>query len=110
MKDPNQYVPGWNLERVRRVIQHYESQTDEEAVAEDEAASKEPRLIMTGLRAVLVPTPLLGRSVLGLTREEVPRLQCGFPASARISPPNPSAPPLQMVAPRRIPASSPTDH
>ena len=35
MKDPNKYPPGWDLERVRRIIQHYESQTDEEAVAED---------------------------------------------------------------------------
>ncbi|RJS73795.1 hypothetical protein CW696_00780 [ANME-2 cluster archaeon] len=30
--------PGWNEERVQRVLAHYESQTDEEAVAEDEAA------------------------------------------------------------------------
>jgi hypothetical protein len=32
------YPPGWDKERVRRVLEHYESQTDEEAVAEDEAA------------------------------------------------------------------------
>ena len=29
---------GWNEERVRRVLAHYEEQTEEEAVAEDEAA------------------------------------------------------------------------
>ncbi len=29
---------GWDEERVRRVLEHYESQSDEEAVAEDEAA------------------------------------------------------------------------
>lgn len=34
----NQYPPGWDEERVRRVLDHYEAQTDEEAVAEDEAA------------------------------------------------------------------------
>jgi hypothetical protein len=32
------FPPGWDEERVRRVLGHYESQTDEEAVAEDEAA------------------------------------------------------------------------
>ena len=32
------YPPGWDEERVRRVLEHYESQPDEEAVAEDEAA------------------------------------------------------------------------
>jgi hypothetical protein len=34
----NKYPPGWDEVRVRRVLEHYESQTDEEAVAEDEAA------------------------------------------------------------------------
>lgn len=34
----NQYPPGWDEERVGRVLDHYEAQTDEEAVAEDEAA------------------------------------------------------------------------
>jgi len=34
----NKFPPGWNEERVQRVLAHYESQTDEEAVAEDEAA------------------------------------------------------------------------
>jgi hypothetical protein len=34
----SEYPPGWDKERVNRVLQHYESQTDEEAVAEDEAA------------------------------------------------------------------------
>jgi hypothetical protein len=29
---------GWDDERVRRVLEHYDSQTDDEAVAEDEAA------------------------------------------------------------------------
>jgi hypothetical protein len=33
----NKFPPGWNEERVRRVLEHYETQTEEEAVAEDEA-------------------------------------------------------------------------
>jgi hypothetical protein len=37
MKQPT-YPEGWDAERVRRVLEHYEAQSDEEAVAEDEAA------------------------------------------------------------------------
>ena len=32
------YPAGWDAERVRRVLEHYETQSDEETVAEDEAA------------------------------------------------------------------------
>ena len=34
----SRFPPGWDEERVRRVLAHYEQQTPEEAVAEDEAA------------------------------------------------------------------------
>jgi hypothetical protein len=34
----NRFPPGWDEARVRRVIEHYESQTEKEAIAEDEAA------------------------------------------------------------------------
>ena len=34
----NRFPPGWDEDRVRRVLAHYEQQTPEEAVAEDEAA------------------------------------------------------------------------
>lgn len=37
MKD-NEFPPGWDEARVRRVIAHYEGQSEEQAVAEDEAA------------------------------------------------------------------------
>jgi len=37
MSEPK-YPVGWDEERVRRVLEHYETQSDEEAVAEDEAA------------------------------------------------------------------------
>jgi hypothetical protein len=37
MKQPT-YPDGWDAERVRRVLEHYEAQSDDEAVAEDEAA------------------------------------------------------------------------
>ena len=32
------HPPGWDEERVRDVLEYYERQTDDEAVAEDEAA------------------------------------------------------------------------
>lgn len=38
MKNVNNFPPGWDDERVRRLIHHYESQTEAEAIAEDEAA------------------------------------------------------------------------
>jgi hypothetical protein len=37
MRQPK-YPAGWDAERVRRVLEYYETQSEEEAVAEDEAA------------------------------------------------------------------------
>jgi len=34
----NRFPAGWDETRVRRVLEHYEQQTEDEAVAEDEAA------------------------------------------------------------------------
>lgn len=34
---PQIFPPGWNEDRVRDVLNHYENQTEDEAVAEDEA-------------------------------------------------------------------------
>ena len=36
----NHFPPEWDEERVRRVLAHYETQTEEEAVAEDEKTFK----------------------------------------------------------------------
>lgn len=33
-----EFPQGWNEERVRKLLEHYETQSDEEAIAEDEAA------------------------------------------------------------------------
>jgi nucleotidyltransferase/DNA polymerase involved in DNA repair len=38
MNKPGKFPPGWDEERVRRVLKHYESQSEVEAVAADEAA------------------------------------------------------------------------
>ena len=36
----NRLPPGWDEERVRRVLAHYETQTEGEAISEDERAFK----------------------------------------------------------------------
>jgi hypothetical protein len=38
----NKYRKGWDAERVQRVLEHYDEQPDEEAVAEDEAGFEPP--------------------------------------------------------------------
>jgi hypothetical protein len=34
----NEFPQGWDETRVKRVLQHYETQTEDDAMAEDEAA------------------------------------------------------------------------
>ena len=34
----NKFPAGWNERKVRKILKHYESQTEEQAIAEDEAA------------------------------------------------------------------------
>jgi hypothetical protein len=38
MNKQSKFPPGWDEDRVQRVLEHYESQSEAEAVAEDEAA------------------------------------------------------------------------
>jgi len=38
MKRSNKFPRGWNAARVARVLAHYEEQTEDEAVAEDETS------------------------------------------------------------------------
>ncbi len=38
MMDENRFPKGWDEQRVKRVLDHYEQQSEDEAVAEDEAA------------------------------------------------------------------------
>jgi hypothetical protein len=51
----SRFPPGWDEERVRRVLEHYESQSDEEAVAEDEAAYESTTETMMAVPVELVP-------------------------------------------------------
>ncbi len=49
------FPPGWDEERVRRVLEHYESQTDEQAVAEDEAAYETTKHATVAIPFELLP-------------------------------------------------------
>ncbi len=49
------YPPGWDEDRVRKVLAHYEAQTEEEAVAEDEAAFDELAQTVMEVPSKLVP-------------------------------------------------------
>lgn len=50
------FPPGWDEERVRSVLEYYESQTEDEAVAEDEAAYEDnPHYTMMDVPHELVP-------------------------------------------------------
>ena len=56
MTRESHFPPGWDAERVRRVLEYYESQTEDEAVAEDEAAYESPTHTMMAIPKELVPT------------------------------------------------------
>jgi hypothetical protein len=49
------FPPGWDEDRVKRLIAHYDSLSDEEQVAEDEAAVSEQE----GQAVITVPVALL---------------------------------------------------
>jgi hypothetical protein len=51
----DRFPPGWNEERVRKVLAHYEEQTEDEAVAEDEAALEESTQTVMEVPHELVP-------------------------------------------------------
>ncbi len=52
----SEFPPGWDADRVKRILGHYESQSEEEAVAEDEASFEAP-----GQTVMEVPTELVPR-------------------------------------------------
>ena len=53
MKKTNDFPPGWDDERVQDVISHYETQTEDEAIAERDAAFEQD-----GLTVMVIPTEL----------------------------------------------------
>ena len=55
MNGKNRFPPGWSEERVRRVLEYYENQTEDEAVAEDEAAFEDQNQTIMEIPNELVP-------------------------------------------------------
>ncbi len=51
----NRFPEGWDEQRVRRVLEHYENQTEDEAVAEDEAAYEDRTESLVQVPVELVP-------------------------------------------------------
>ena len=51
----SKYPAGWDESRVDRVLEHYETQSDEEAVAEDEASWEETSHTKMDVPVDLVP-------------------------------------------------------
>jgi hypothetical protein len=49
------YPSGWDEDRVRRVLEHYETQSDAEAVVEDEAAYEATTHTAMNVPVELVP-------------------------------------------------------
>ncbi len=55
MTKQSKYPKGWNASRVKRVLEHYETQSDEESVAEDEAAYEDKDQTFMEIPNKLVP-------------------------------------------------------
>ena len=51
----SKFPPGWDDERVRRLLEHYEKQTEAEAVAEDEGAWEDTDQTVVNLPPELLP-------------------------------------------------------
>jgi len=51
----SRFPPGWDEQRVRRVLEQYEGQTEDEAVAEDEAAFEDTTQTVMEVPVELVP-------------------------------------------------------
>jgi hypothetical protein len=51
----SKFPPGWEEQRVKRVLSHYQSQSENEAVVEDEAAPEDSSGTMMAVPTELVP-------------------------------------------------------
>ena len=56
MKFVNRLPYGWYDERVDRLLRHYESQTEDEAVAEDESVLEDSSQTLMAIPNALVPS------------------------------------------------------
>jgi hypothetical protein len=51
----NKYPPGWDEARVQRVLAHYEEQSENEAIAEDESAWEDTKQTFIEVPSDLIP-------------------------------------------------------
>ena len=51
----NKFPTGWDEKRVKRVLEHYETQSEDEAVAEDEAAYEDTNQTFMEIPNELIP-------------------------------------------------------
>ena len=66
MKNATNFPPGWDEDRVQRVLRHYDSLTEDEEVAEDGAAIEDftqtvmeiPNELVPAVRALLADSAL----------------------------------------------------
>ena len=70
MAKKNRFPAGWNEARVKAVLQHYEEQTEDEAVAEDEAAFR-----ARGQTVMVVPQRLVPAITRLISREKTVALR-----------------------------------
>jgi hypothetical protein len=55
MSDKKRFPPGWDEARVLGVLHHYESQSEDEGIAEDDAAFADPSHTVMEIPKDLVP-------------------------------------------------------
>ncbi len=55
MTRQSKFPAGWDKKRVKRVLEHYESQPEDEAVAEDEAAYEDTNQTFIEIPNELIP-------------------------------------------------------
>lgn len=51
----NKYPRGWDEDRIKKVVNHYESQSEDDAVSEDEAAYEHDGQTIMEVPSELVP-------------------------------------------------------
>jgi hypothetical protein len=72
MKKKNIFPVGWDEKRIQAVIDHYENQTEEEALAEDEAAFEDQTQTLMLVPNELMPIvrELIARYEIAITKAE----------------------------------------
>ena len=55
MTKQSKFPTGWDEKRVKRILEHYETQSEDEAVAEDEAAYEDTNQTFMEIPNELIP-------------------------------------------------------